>query len=199
MDLDKLKNQWQQDDKLVNPKSTDIMELIQNESNGPVAKLKRSFKRQIVAMISVSILIIATNLQHIEKTFSSVLFWFYIVFCIGVVAFARMNYSVVQKMEGMTGDVKSNLEKQISILESRLRQNLIGIRIALLFFIVLTEVLPYFQYFKMLQTWHSLSPFVRYGAYAALFLFQFFVSKAVSRRKFGRHITHLKELMKQME
>lgn len=199
MELDELKNQWKQADKVQKPINRNIMELIQNKSHGPVAELKRSFRKQMIAMTVVPIAILATNLQHIDKTLSSALFWFYILFCVGVIIFARLNYTVVKKMEGMDGNVKSNLEQQIFILETRLRQNLIGIRVALLFFIILTEVLPYFQNFRMLNTWHSLSPFIRFGAYAALFLFQYFLSRAVSRRKFGQHIVHLKEMVKQME
>jgi hypothetical protein len=153
----------------------------------------------MIAMTVVPIAIIGTNLQHIDKTFSSALFWFYILFCISVIIFARLNYSLVEKMQGMDGMVKSNLEQQITLLESRLRQNLVGIRVALLFFVVLTEVFPYFQNFHMLNTWHSLSPFTRFGAYAALFLFQYFLSRRVSRQKFGRHIDHLKRLVMQMQ
>jgi hypothetical protein len=199
MELDELKNQWKRTDNIHKPKTQNLMELIQNKSHGPVAELKRSFKRQMIAMTIVPVLIIATNMQHIDKTLSSGLFWFYILFCIGVIVFAKLNYAIVKKMEGMDGNVKSNLEQQVFILETRIRQNLIGIRIALLFFIVLTEALPYFQNFRMLNTWHSLSPFIRFGAYAALFLFQYFISRIVSQRKFGQHINHLKELVKQME
>jgi len=198
MELDELKQQWNQSD-IQKPKNQNIMELIHHKSHGPVAELKRSFRKQMIAMVAVPIAIVATNLQHIDKTLSSALFWFYILFCIGVILFARNNYTLVKKMEGMDGAVKSNLEQQIFLLETRLKQNLIGIRIALLFFIVLVEVLPYFQHFRMLNTWHSLSPFIRFGAYTALFLFQFFVSRVVSQRKFGQHIAHLKELVKQMQ
>jgi len=99
----------------------------------------------------------------------------------------------------MDGVVKSNLEQQIYLLETRLKQNLVGIRVALVFFIVLTEILPYFQDFKMLNTWHSLSPFFRFGAYAALLLFQYFITRVVIRRKFGQHIAYLKELVRQMQ
>ena len=150
-------------------------------------------------MIVVPIAIVATNMPNIDKMLSSVLFWCYIIFCIGVVIFARLNYAVVKKMEVMDGMVKSNLEQQISILETRLRQNIIGIRVTLLFFIILTEILPYFQDFKMLNTWHALSPFIRFGVYTLLFLFQYFLSRGVTDQKFGRHIAHLKELVKEMQ
>jgi len=199
MELEDLKQQWKQADKISNHKNQNIMGIIQQKSHGPVAALKKSFKKQMIAMTVVPIAIISTNLQHIDKTLTSALFWFYILFCIGVILFARLNYTVVKKMEGMDGMVKSNLEQQIFTLETRLRQNIIGIRVALLFFIALTEILPYFQNFRMLNTWHSLSPFIRFGAYAGLFLFQYFVSRSVSHRKFGKHIAYLKELVKQMD
>jgi len=76
MELDDLKHQWHKADKTNNPKNQNIMEIIQNERRGPLASLKKSFKRQIMAMLTVPIFIIATNIQHIEKTLSSGLFWF---------------------------------------------------------------------------------------------------------------------------
>ena len=199
MELDDLKHQWKQTDNIYKPANKNIMEIIQHKSNGPVAALKKSFRKQMIAMTVVPIAIVATNLQHIDKTLTSALFWFYILFCIGVIIFARLNYTIVKKMDGMDGAVKSTLEQQVFLLETRVRQNIIGVRIALLFFILLTEILPYFQNFRMLNTWHSLSPFIRFGAYAALFLFQYVVSHRISKRKFGQHIAHLKELVQQMQ
>lgn len=199
MELDDLKSQWKQADNTQKYANQNIMELIHHKSQSPIAALKKSYRRQIFAMAAMPFFILATNLQHMDKTLSSALFWFYILFCIGVIVFARLNYRVVKKMETMDGAVKANLETQLFLLETRLRQNLIGIRIALLFFILLTEVLPYFQTFRMLNTWHSLSPFIRFGAYAALFLFQYYVSRKVSRRAFGQHIVHLKDLVRQMQ
>jgi hypothetical protein len=199
MELDDLKRQWQQAGKIQKTENKNIMNMIQHKNYGPVAALKRSFRKQMVVMTVVPIAVIGTNLDHIEKTLTSALFWCYIVFCIGVIVFAGLNYTIVKRMEGMDGMVKSNLEQQIFILETRLRQNIIGIRVALLFFIVLTEVLPYFQHFSMLNKWHSLSPFIRFGAYAALVMLQYFISQKVSGQKFGRHIAYLKELVQQMQ
>ena len=199
MELDELKNQWKKTDKIQKLKNQNIMELIQNKSNGPIAELKRSFKKQIIGMTVLPIAFIAANLGHIDKTFNSPLFWFFILFCMSVMIFARLNYAFVEKMEGMDGKVKSNLERQIVILETRIRQKLIGIHTAFLLFIVLLEALPYFQNFPMLNKWHSLSPFIRFGAYGALFLYQYFVTRMGSRRGSEQHLANLKELVKQME
>lgn len=199
MELDDLKDHWKQADKIEILQQSNTMEIIQHKNTGPLAALKRGFKIRIIAMTAVTIFILATNLQHLDKTLSSVLFWFYILFCISVIIFARLNYGRVKKMQQMDAGVKSNLEQQIFILEKGVRQNLMGIRMALVLFIILIEVLPYFQHFRMLNTWHSLSPYTRYGAYTALFLFQFFVTRILTRRKFVKHIDHLKEFVKEMQ
>ena len=168
MELDELKSQWKQIDKIPKHKNQNIMELIQNKSHGPIAELKRSFKNQIIGMTVLPIAFIAANLEHIDKTSSSALFWFFLLFCISVITFARLNYAFVKKMEGMDKNIKSNLEQQTVILEARIRQKLIGITTAFFLFIILLEILPYFQHLRMLNRWHSLSPFIRFGAYAAV-------------------------------
>ena len=199
MELDDFKKEWQESHKQQPSTNKNILEIIHHKAQGPVAALKRSFRRQIIAMTVVPIAIVATNIPNIDKMVTSILFWCYIIFCIGVVIFACRNYSIVKKMDVMDGMVKPNLEQQISILETRLRQNMIGIQVTLLFFIILTEVLPYFQDFKMLNTWHGLSPYIRFGVYTLLILLQYFLSRTVSDQKFGRHIAHLKELVKEMQ
>jgi len=95
--------------------------------------------------------------------------------------------------------VKSNLEQQVSLLQTRLRWKIIGLRIALVFFIVMIEVLPYFQHYRMLDKWHSLPILVRYAVYLGFILFQYIMSPIILQRKFGRHLTYLQSLVKEME
>lgn len=198
MELDDLKNTWQQNNfkKITN---TDIMELIQHKSYGPVAALKKAFLKQIRLMIIVPIIIFLTNADDVSKVLSSVMFWSYIAFCIGVITFSYYNYKTVNKMEGMDKMVRSNLEHQITILEERLRWHKAGLRIALLYFILLTEILPYFQHYRMLDKWHSASPVIRYGVYVMLLVIQYTFSRVLWDRKFGSHLRYLKELVKEMQ
>lgn len=175
------------------------MEMMQNKSNGPVAALKRSYRKRMLAMTIMPLVIIATNLQHIDKTLTSALFWFYIVFCIGVIIFSGISYSNVKKLEEMDNVVKSTLVQQIALLERGAKQKLIGVRLAILFFIVLLEVLPYLQHFSMLSKWHALSLFIRYGAYVLFFLFIYYFSRRMNYNRFEKHIIRLKELVTQMQ
>ena len=199
MELDDLKQQWKQSENIHQSKNSNIMDIIRHKSNGPLAELKRSYRWQMAMMAVMPVFIITTNISHIDKTLSSALFWFYIVFCTGVILFARMNYNTVKKMEGQDSMVKSKLEEQIALLEKRQRQKLTGIRVAMLFFILLLEVLPYLQHFTMLNKWHALSPFIRFGGYAALVLWQYWVTRRVSQANFGKSIARLKELVKEMQ
>jgi hypothetical protein len=198
MELDDLKQSWKQNN-TKQTTNTDIMELIQHKSYGPIAALKREFKRQMRIFVFIPALLIMTNAKDFPAVLYSVLFWAYIVFCLGVIVFSFYNYRIVEKMENMDGMVRTNLQKQVDLLETRLNWNQIGIRIALLVFIALTEILPYFQHYRMLDKWHSLNPFIRFGSYAALLLLQYFIGRWNCDRKFGAHIRHLKTLIKEMQ
>jgi hypothetical protein len=198
MELDELKHTWQQNQ---SPKisNTNIMELIQHKSYGPVAALKKAFRKQIVLMAIIPAFFIITNLDNPGHVLSSVILWCYIAFCIGVIVFSYYNYRIVSKMEGMDNLVKENLEQQVHILETRMRWKKTALMIALVFFILLVEVVPYFQHYRMLEKWHALSPVIRYLAYAALFVLQYFANTLVNERRYGRHLSYLKELAGEMQ
>ena len=168
--------------------------MIQHKSYGPVAALKRSYRKQITVMALLPFLLLFTNLDDIQKPLTSILFWSYVAFCIGIIVFAFYNYRLVERMQTMDQVVKHNLEQQIITLETRLHWMIIGLRIALLFFIALTEIVPYFQHYRMLDKWHSLPVWIRACSYATLVIMQYFLSPLVLKRKFGRHLTYLKEL-----
>ena len=197
MELDDLKQTWKQSETNKNI-NTNIMNLIQHKTYGPIAALKKEFRKQIIVMSLLPLLLIFTNLDDISKPLTSILFWAYVLFCAGIIVFAYFNYRVVSKMSAMDGMVKSNLEKQVNVLQTRIQWKITGLRIAMLFFIVLTEIVPYVQHYRMLDKWHSLSPVIRFGAYAALLLFQYFIGRKIIYRKFGSHLAYLKELVHEM-
>jgi len=197
MELDDLKQTWKETSIKKN-KNTDIMDLMKHKSYGPIAALKREFRKQIIVMALLPLLLLFTTVDDMSRIFTNVLFWSYVAFCLGMVVFAWINYRIVEKMGTMDGMVRPNLEQQIDLLETRLKWKLIGLRIVLSFFMVLVEVIPHFQHYRMLDKWHSLSPLIRFGTYLAFFVMQYFLSRIVSERKFGGHIKYLKALMKEM-
>lgn len=197
MELDDLKQSWKQKT-IQKPTNKNIMELIQHKSYGPIAALKRSYRKQILVMLLMPFILLFTNIQDITKPLSSVMYWSYVLFCLGMIAMSVNNYLVAHRMQRMDGLLKANIEQQISLLQTRMKWTIIGLRLTLLFFIVLAEVLPYFQHFRMLDKWHSLSVFIRFGLYAVLLILQFFISPLVLRYKFGRHLDSLRQLAKDL-
>jgi hypothetical protein len=150
-------------------------------------------------MAMVPFILFSVNLKDTDTVLSSVLFWSYIAFCIGMVLFARYNYKIVQRMQTMDTVVKSNLEQQVSLLEKRSKIEIWGLRGVLLFFVLLLETLPYFQHYRMLDKWHALSPFIRFGSYAGLLFIQYVLNRRLKEQRVGRHLAHLRELVKQMQ
>lgn len=198
MELDDLKKNWQKTQIKTNL-NTNIMELIKHKSYGPLAALKNVFKKQIILMCIIPFVLLLTNLNDVHAVYTSILFWSYVAFCIGTVCFAYYNYRIVGKMEHMDEAVKHSLEQQILLLEKRANLEIMGLRVILIFFIVLTEVVPYFQHYRMLDLWHSLNPLIRFGSYSGLLLLQFLLNKRLKQKKVGRHLDYLKELVKEME
>jgi hypothetical protein len=198
MELDDLKQTWQKTQPAEN-KNTDIMKLTQHESYGPIAALKRSLRKDIAFMMLLPFILILTNLDNIWAPLTSVMFWSYVVFCIGVIVFKYRNYVAVSKMSNMDRMVKANLGQQIDALEKQFSRSVMAMRFVLLYFIVLAEVMPAFQNYRSLRLWHETPAIWRFAAYAGLFLMQHFMGRRVLYNKVGRHIGYLRTLIQEME
>src|SRR3954453_21929609 len=124
MELDDLKDSWKQ---TKSNKNTDIMELIKHKSYGPIAALKREFRKQMLFMGIMPFILISSNINNVNNVFTSVLFWSYVILCIAMIAFGYINYRLASSMEIMDENVKSNLNQQINTIENRLQWKLVGL------------------------------------------------------------------------
>src|SRR5215217_7304832 len=106
MELDELKKIWTETS-VENKSTTNIMELIQQKNYGPLASLKRTYRKQIIVMSLLPLLLLVTNINNIERALTSILFWSYVIFCIGVILFALYNYKIVRSMQSMHTVVRS--------------------------------------------------------------------------------------------
>jgi hypothetical protein len=74
----------------------DIMKVLQHKSCGPVAALKREFRKQIIVMAILPLILILTVAGDFNTAFTSILFWVYVVFCLAVIIFAFFQLSHCQ-------------------------------------------------------------------------------------------------------
>lgn len=198
MELDDLKNSWKQSTSNIKNSNTNIMELIQNKSYGPIASLKNRFRKQLV-IIPIVLSILVINLSKHHNLFSDVLFWFYILFMMFVLFYFYFNYKMIRGMQNMDHPVKANLEKQIHILETGIKWRLIITRIMLVVFLVLLEILLFFNQEPSLVKWYAQPLYLRLLCYSAAVLLFFLFTKVVFKYKYSRHISYLKELVQQMQ
>ncbi len=198
MELDDLKQPWLESAKNIKPFNKSVMEIIQNKSYGPAARLKRNFRKMII-IIPIVVTMLIVNLSKKHDIFSDVLFWFYIIFISSMMLFFYYNYRLINKMQCMDCLVKTNLEKQVKTLENGFKLRLLITRGAFIIFIVLLEVLMYYHQEPALVKWYAQPVIIRMLAYAILITSWYFITKLVSRTKYGKHIQNLKNLVQQME
>lgn len=198
MELDELKKIWNESP-VKNKSNVTIMEQIHQKNYGPLASLKKSYQRQMLAMAIVPFVLVLLNLEQVDKLLGNVLFWSYVAFCIGMVVFSTYNYNIVKNLQAMDASVKNNLNQQVILLEKRAKLELAGFRGILLFLILLVEVVPYFQHYHLLDRWHSVFIVVRIGVYGLLLFLQWVISRRMMERKVGTHLAELKHLANQMD
>jgi len=197
MELDDLKQAWQQADRQP-AASPDVSELIHQKSRGSIALLRKAFRKQMLAVCALMAFFIATQARNVGSVSSHILFWTFLAFCGAMIGMLLWNYRLTHKMASMDARVVQNLEQHIALMEQRLRWQSIGARVVILFFILLLEVIPLYQHVRMLDTWHHLSPWIRFAAYAAYLAFQYVLSRTIAQRRFGRHLSHLKNLLNEI-
>ncbi len=197
MELDDFKQAWKREDH--KPTQTpDVMEMIHQRSKGPIASLQAAYRRQMRAVAAFMSIVIVTQARNLGSVSANLLFWTFIAFCLMMMGALYLNYRQTRRMESMDAPVKNNLEQHITLLEQRMKWQFNAARITTLFFILLLEVIPLYQQVRMLSTWHALPGVVRFSTYAAYLLFQHYLSRAITQKKFGKHLDHLKNLLKEL-
>jgi hypothetical protein len=199
MELDDLKKNWKEHipQKITN---TDIMELIHHKSYGPIESLKKRYRKEMINLIAVPVLILLPHFlenKDAPKMLSSVMYWAFVALCIAWASYAFYNYRIVTRMEGRAAMVKENLEQQINLLERRMKNMTMASHWLLWMFIASVELIPYFP--NMPKGLHAVHPIIRFGIYGLMFIYQHFIYKRLLETRYGQHIKYLKDLVKEMQ
>lgn len=206
MELDSLKEAWgKQETTDLITKNTDIMELVQHKSYGPIATIKRKLTWQLVpipiflGVILLQIIIKPALLDKFKVLFSEqpLFMWGASAAMILLVAQFGFSYILLQKVQKTDLSIKGAVEKNLTLFEKSLKaQRVVGI-IILTIFILLIEFgnkLPG----KEFDLLFSLNSEVRTLLYVAVLVFYFYFSKIMFQRQFGQHINFLKETLSKL-
>jgi hypothetical protein len=203
MELDHLKDMWQKQEA---PPTPGLQEIISKRSNSPIAKMKRNL---IMELIMVVIFLGAVILYYFAA-FSGkfqVVSWVYLSLIALFGVYFYFKYKLLNEMECMACQVKSNLSKQVSTLEKFVR----------LYLIVGTAIIPaviiFFYFFEMsnfpagnnffilpseknsIATSLAVLAFICVASTVPIY----YLNKWYIRKLYGKQIERLKLMLEQMD
>jgi phosphoglycerol transferase MdoB-like AlkP superfamily enzyme len=199
MELEDLKNTWKQGPKK-EQKTTNIMEMIHQRSRGPLASLKKQFKRGLIFTPILILLLIVESVTIVDSIPGRILVLLVIIAIVAALPGMYYNYQLISKMEATPMPVIENLKEYIGILERRIRKGFVVQMLFTLLLIVLVEVLPLFYHDSQdLNQLHAHHPLVRFAIYIFGAGYLYFICRWSYRRNFARKIKPLKELLDTMK
>jgi hypothetical protein len=204
MELDNLKELWQQQEPGM--ASENLSRLLAKKSKGPIAKMKRNLRIELIVVVVTYGLAILYFLTALAGQLNS-LAWLYLFLAIVfIIYFARKN-RLLNEMECVACQVKSNLSKQVVTLEKYIRFYLIAGT-------AIIPILALYSYFVLIpKIWFihgnrnlpetSLTilteMLVWLLATLALTVVCYFLNKWYVKKLYGNHIDKLKLMLEQME
>jgi hypothetical protein len=209
MNIDDLKQAWQEQDRLVNKKFTeaDLMQLLQKPSISPLGKMKRNLTTElwfiIISFSSMSIYyFISFGTKHI---FIPII---YIVFGMLFLFYYRYKIKLLNNILCVSCEIKSNLNQQINTLEKLVRNYLFfatilgTIAIFLIFTIEYYIVKASFLNNSILVYSEEKSVLLYVFTWLIIILFfnqlNYWANKWYMNKLYGKHIKRIKELLEQL-
>ena len=204
MELDHLKDLWQQQETEKVPEDPRL--LLGKKSLGPIAKMKRNLLIElIVVVLTYGLAIIYFFLASAGRLDS--LAWVYLFLAIVfIVYFARKN-RLLNEMECMSCQVKSNLSKQVTVLEKYVKFYMISGT-------VIVPMLALYTYYILIPQLHFvngnsntpetdstliLNALLWISGTILLTFSFYFLNKWYVKKLYGNHIAKLKLMLEQME
>jgi hypothetical protein len=197
MELDDLKESWKQTNENIKPINKNIMETIQNKNYGPLATLKKRFRKPMIFLPFILAYGIF-NAQKLKAPLGNLMLCLLITLAITALAYFFYSYNIIKNLENVNTNVKDNFERQLKKLEQSFKWRLTVVRSIFVVFIVALELQMAFSK-NLLTEWVTVSVGIRLLVYAAVLAFIYFLTQTILRRKYHKHITYLKQLVDQMQ
>ncbi len=207
MELDKLKNIWQNESFLQQKQDEDLKLLLGKRSNSPVAKMKKNlFMELIIVVITYSILIVYYLFAFSGKVWE--MSWFLLIIALVFIVYYYRKNKLLSEMQCLSCQVKSNLERQVRTLEKYIRFYLIAgtllVPLAFLFFAGLlyykfpTPADPGIFYVSPGNPiWMVLLAWIVVTTVFTVLIY--YLNKWYAQKLYGKHIQKLKETLREME
>lgn len=209
MELENLKYLWQEQETPAarEPSPEELHALLQKKSRGPIARMRRNLRKELIIILVTYIPCIIFYLVGFQSRLWSISVLFLVVgafFC----GYYLRKYRLLNQMQCVSCEVRSNLALQVSTLKRYTRFYLWASTAVIPLTAVFTFLAFRFQLFSQQghQVYHQLSPSPWWKS--SVFWFVLLVPFTIGiyylnvwniNRLYGRHIKKLQELLHEMD
>ena len=197
MELDNLKEAWKGHTvKNAADSNEQILSMLQKKSQRPIAKMKRNLFRELITIMVIYTATIIYYFSANHGKFWEVAVMLLVIGVLFLFYYYRKN-KLLNEMECVACEVKSNLQRQVSTLEKY-------VRFYFLAGIILTPLAYFATGFIVLYnspgiTMNTRSYILFIGSGIVMNILLYFLNKWYVNKLYGQHVKQLKELLKQME
>jgi hypothetical protein len=205
MELDQLRSIWQ-NDVAQSKEDAQLLSIMSRRSNNPIARMKRNLFLELVAIIILYGFTIAYYAYAFHGKMSEVS-WFMIgiAFCFFIYYYRKNR--LLNKMECLSCQVKSNLQRQVNTLEKYVKFYLIAgtllVPLTIIFFSWLIYVKSPLKPRSILYHsaaypwWQTILAWVAIVGICTVLIY--YLNKWYVKKLYGNHILKLKELLTEMD
>ena len=204
MELDQLKDIWKKESSQVK-EDEQLKTLMSRRSNNPIARMKRNLLLELIAIIVLYGFTIAYYAYAFEGKMNEVS-WFMIGIALCFFVYYFRKNKLLNQMECLSCQVKSNLQKQVNTLEKYVKFYLVAgtalVPLTIFFFSWLIYVkspgiAPSVFFPSAVYPWWQTA--IAWTAFVGIFtVLIYFLNRWYIKKLYGNHIQKLKELLTEM-
>lgn len=203
MELEQWKDIWKKQEDSPTPS---LREMLGKPSNSPIAKMKRNLILELIAVLIGFGAVVLYYMNAFKGKFQEVA-WLYLAMMIMFIVYFVFKLRLLNKMECMACEVKSNLVKQVHTLEKYVKFYLIAGTA------LIPTVIIFFYFFTRIHFPQSMRMFPSPSDTASLFkslgmltivcltstIGMFYINKWYIRKLYGNQIERLKKMLEQLD
>lgn len=198
MELDNLKQAWkEQATQAADTGEELILSMLRKKSQSPIARIKRNLRWELITVV---VLYLSTIVYYISANHGR--YWeLAILLCIvgaaSVIYYYQKN-KLLNQMECVVCEVRSNLQRQVTMLEKYIRfYFLAGVIITPICYFIAAIVVAYKSNFSISKNPGFLAWLIGVGIVVTIGLY--FLNRWYVNRLYGRHVKKLRKLLQETE
>ena len=201
MELDDLKNIWQKSDLYTPRREEEISEMLKGRSKSIITRLRKNVWFELVFTIVGGILLLYYVFSIPSLSFPVAFVLILLSFILYIIYYVK-KINLLNRFEGSSGDVRTNLERLVADLDAFLRFYHRSYTILFPGFLLLTLILAIAdlglaKFLESLHEWRT----VAYLLFLVLFYvaLTFWIGEWYLRKLYGTHLQKLRGLLRELQ